>query len=88
LNYGEKVKLNIEQNLDTQISKSLFPLGQSQQQKKQTFMAWMALPKTEGRVQRKLKVMKGSAIMNVCEKHEGESKFKLEPINTSCMVIR
>jgi hypothetical protein len=51
-------------------------------------MAWMALPKTEGRVQRKLKAMKGSAIMNVCEKHEGESEFKLEPMNTSCMVIR
>jgi hypothetical protein len=26
-------------------------------------MAWMALPKTEGRVQRKLNVMKGSAII-------------------------
>jgi hypothetical protein len=51
-------------------------------------MAWMALPKTEGRVQRKLKVMKGSAIMNVCGKHEGESKFKLEPMKTSCMIIR
>jgi hypothetical protein len=35
-------------------------------------MAWMALPKTEGRVQRKLKVMKGSAIMNVSESMKGK----------------
>lgn len=50
-------------------------------------MAWMALPKAEGRVQRKLKVMKGSAIMNVCESMK-EKQIKLEPMNTSCITIR
>jgi hypothetical protein len=86
LNYCEKVQLNIEQNLRHTDLQVIVP-SWAEPATKKTKPLWPGwhCQKLKDAFKRKLKVMQGSAIM---WKHEGESKFKLEPMNTSCMVIR